>query len=271
MFAVLTQIKNPGDYDLTSLRFCVAGGAPISPQVLNQFEKIYSSKIYEGDGPTECSPVTSVNPIGGKRKIGSIGLPLPDVEMKIIDENGNELPPGEVGEIMVRGPNVMKGYLNQPKATKESITNGWFHTGDIGKVDELSYQKVFNYTDMGRLIGHITIGVEMIEEKIRTIPGFPSDLRMILKHMILSHHGVYEYGSPKRPKTIEALVLYYLDDLDAKINGFQQVLSQEDGDRPNWSKYHKLFDRYLFKHTYGQKERAARGDSESEIQEAEEE
>jgi len=142
---------------------------------------------------------------------------------------------------------------------------------DIGKVDELSYQKVFNYTDMGRLIGHITIGAEMIEEKIRTIPGFPSDLRMILKHMILSHHGVYEYGSPKRPKTIEALVLYYLDDLDAKINGFQQVLSQEDGDRPNWSKYHKLFDRYLFKHTYGQKERAERGDSESEIPEAEEE
>jgi len=135
---------------------------------------------------------------------------------------------------------------------------------DIGKVDELSYQKAFDYTDMGRLLGHITIGVEMIEEKIKKISEFPPDLRMVLKHMILSHHGVYEYGSPKRPKTIEALLLYYLDDLDAKMNGFQQAFSEEDVDRPNWSRYHKLFDRYLFKHTYRSKNASESDNSEME-------
>jgi len=121
---------------------------------------------------------------------------------------------------------------------------------DLGKVYELSFQRTFNYTDEGRLLGHITIGVEMIEKKINTIPGFPSELRMLLKHMILSHHGDYIYGSPKRPKTIEALMLYYLDDLDAKVNGFQQVMGKRGEDQSNWSEFHKLFERFLFKKTY---------------------
>ncbi|MBN2467426.1 MAG: HD domain-containing protein [Deltaproteobacteria bacterium] len=121
---------------------------------------------------------------------------------------------------------------------------------DIGKVYELSYGKVFDYTDRGRLIGHITIGADMVDEKIAMIPGFPAELQLLLKHMILSHHGAYEYGSPKRPKTIEALVLYYMDDLDAKINGFQQALFQENEEMSQWTKYHKLFDRYLYKQTY---------------------
>ena len=121
---------------------------------------------------------------------------------------------------------------------------------DLGKVYELSFQKTFSYTDEGRLLGHITIGVEMIEKKITAIPGFPSELRMLLKHMILSHHGEYLYGSPKRPKTIEALMLYYLDDLDAKVNGFQQVMSKNNDDQSNWSEFHKLFERFLFKKPY---------------------
>jgi len=121
---------------------------------------------------------------------------------------------------------------------------------DIGKVHEFSYRKVFDYTDIGRLIGHIIIGVEMIEEKIKKIEGFPSDLKLLLKHMILSHHGEYAYGSPKRPKTLEAFILYYLDDLDAKVNGFQQFIAKDSDRQSSWSGYHKLFDRYLFKQTY---------------------
>lgn len=128
------------------------------------------------------------------------------------------------------------------------VTGAILH--DIGKVHELCYRKVFDYTDEGRLLGHITIGVEMLEEKINKIDGFPEDLRMVLKHMILSHHGEYEYGSPKRPKTLEAVVLYYLDDLDAKVNGFQQFIARENGDESNWSKFHKLFERYLYKKPY---------------------
>jgi len=131
------------------------------------------------------------------------------------------------------------------------ITGAILH--DIGKVHELSYLKVFDYTDVGRLLGHITIGVGMVEEKMSAIPGFPSDLKILLKHMILSHHGEYEYGSPRRPKTLEALILYYLDDLDAKVNGFQQFIAKENENHSNWSKYHKLFDRYLFKQSYTSK------------------
>ena len=175
IYAALSRIKNPGKFDLNSLRFCVSGGAPLSPEIVTQFEKMYPAKIYEGDGPTECSPVTSVNPISGKRKLGSIGLPIPDVEMKIVDENDNELPPGEVGEIVVRGPNVMKGYLNQPEATKESLRNGWFHTGDIGKMDEEGYFYILDLILTVLVVSMIYIcgrcKKEISYEDLKVLPG----------------------------------------------------------------------------------------------------
>ena len=124
------------------------------------------------------------------------------------------------------------------------LTGGILH--DIGKIHELSYDRSFDYTDEGRLLGHITIGVRMIEEKIADINDFPPELAMLLKHMILSHHGHYEFGSPKRPKTIEATILYYLDDMDAKIRGFQQFIEKERPKRSKWTGYHKLFERYLY-------------------------
>lgn len=128
------------------------------------------------------------------------------------------------------------------------VTGALLH--DIGKVYELSSRRVFDYTDKGRLIGHITMGAEMVEEKVRNIEDFPPDLNLLLKHMLLSHHGEYAYGSPRRPKTLEALILFYVDDLDAKVNGFQQFIQKDDDTESRWSPYHKLFDRYLFKQTY---------------------
>jgi 3'-5' exoribonuclease len=117
---------------------------------------------------------------------------------------------------------------------------------DVGKVREMSYSRSFDYTDEGKLIGHITIGVEMIHERIGALPGFPVELAMLLKHMILSHHGQYEYGSPKRPKTVEATVLSYLDDLDSKINGIRTHM-QRDGELAGpWTSYHRLYDRYYY-------------------------
>jgi 3'-5' exoribonuclease len=118
---------------------------------------------------------------------------------------------------------------------------------DIGKVREMVYLRSFDYTDEGKLIGHITIGVEMIQEKIIAIPGFPPETAILLKHMMLSHHGQYEYGSPKRPKTIEATILNYLDDLDAKINGIRTHIGKEPESQSRWSSYHKLYDRYFYK------------------------
>lgn len=117
---------------------------------------------------------------------------------------------------------------------------------DIGKIYELSYQRSFEYTDEGRLIGHITMGVELIDRKLPEVKDFPRELSILLKHLILSHHGTLEFGSPKRPKTIEAIILSYLDDMDAKVNTVHALIQQE-GDGSNWTAYQRLFERYIYK------------------------
>ncbi len=124
------------------------------------------------------------------------------------------------------------------------VTGALLH--DLGKVAELSYNRAFEYTDEGRLIGHISIGMEMLQERIGQVPGFPRDLAMLLKHMLLSHHGQYEYGSPKRPKTLEATILHYLDDMDSKINGIRSHISKETAQGSRWTGHHRLYNLYFF-------------------------
>ena len=124
------------------------------------------------------------------------------------------------------------------------LAGGILH--DIGKVHELSYAIAFDYTDEGRLVGHIVMGTQMVEERITQIEDFPKELAMLLKHLLLSHHGQYEYGSPKRPKTLEANILYYLDDLDAKVSGIQEFINKgEEGER--CTTFHRMFDRFFYK------------------------
>ncbi len=118
---------------------------------------------------------------------------------------------------------------------------------DIGKVRELGVRKSIEYTTEGRLIGHISLGYEMLVDKLNTIPGFPAELAMLLKHIMLSHHGEYEFGSPKRPKIQEAIIINYLDDLSAKINNFQATLKKENVGAGEWSAYSKMHDRYLYR------------------------
>ena len=118
---------------------------------------------------------------------------------------------------------------------------------DIGKIGELSYVRSFDYTDEGKLIGHIVLGVEMIAERVRGLPNFPKETAMLVKHLILSHHGQYDYGSPKRPKTMEAIVLNFLDDLDSKINGVAAHIDREAENPSSWTSHHRLYDRYFYK------------------------
>jgi len=125
------------------------------------------------------------------------------------------------------------------------VTGALLH--DVGKISELRFERSFEYSDAGKLLGHIVIGVEMVEEKIRLIPGFPRELAILLKHLLLSHHGQYEYGSPKRPKTLEAVVLNFIDDLDSKINGVRTHLEKDISGDTGWTQYHRLYDRYFFK------------------------
>jgi len=117
---------------------------------------------------------------------------------------------------------------------------------DLGKVDELSYHRSFDYSDEGRLLGHIILGLERVEDKIRQLPDFPKDLSTLLKHLLLSHHGQYIWGSPKRPMTLEAVMLHYLDDMDAKMNGIQQFIKKQVLDGSRWSPYHRIFEQYFY-------------------------
>jgi len=113
---------------------------------------------------------------------------------------------------------------------------------DIGKIYEYEYSHAFDYTDRGRLIGHIVIGTQMVKSKIAEIPQFPAELEMLLEHMLLSHHGQYEWGSPKKPKVLEAVVLHYLDDMDAKISGFQDMVEKSQEPDKKWTSRSFMFD-----------------------------
>jgi len=118
---------------------------------------------------------------------------------------------------------------------------------DLGKVRELEVTNRIDYSDQGRLLGHIMLGVELIEDRMRSIEGFPAELSLRLKHMILSHHGSLEHGSPIVPMTIEAILLHYIDNLDAQARGTLQVLEKETPRFGKWTEYVKLLDRFIYR------------------------
>ena len=127
--------------DMKSIQGCFSGSAPLPVEVIHEFEKVTGSVIVEGFGMTETTPVTHTNPFGGVRKIGSIGLPISDTECRIVDLDTGEknMPVGEPGELIIRGPQVTKGYLDKPEETTNLLRNGWCYTGDIATMDEDGY------------------------------------------------------------------------------------------------------------------------------------
>ena len=140
MYNAMLHADGADSVDASSLRMCMSGGAAIPVELIRGFEDKFDCAILEGYGLSETSPVASFNHPDKERKSGSIGTPIEGVEMQVWDDDGNELPQGEVGEIVIRGHNVMKGYWDRPEATEEAITDdGWFRTGDMAKVDEDGY------------------------------------------------------------------------------------------------------------------------------------
>jgi len=140
IYVAINQYAAEHGVDLSSVEVCISGGASLPVEVAQEFERITKGKVVEGYGLSEASPVTHVNPIWGERKFGSIGIPVPDTEAKVVDsETGEELPQGEVGELAVRGPQVMKGYWNRPQETAQALKKGWLHTGDMARMDEEGY------------------------------------------------------------------------------------------------------------------------------------
>jgi long-chain acyl-CoA synthetase len=136
MYVALLHQPNRADYDTSTLRMCISGGAALPVEVLRGFEEAYGVSVLEGYGLSETSPVASFNHPNREHKPGSIGTPIRDVEIRLVDGEDHDVPQGEVGEIIIRGPNVMKGYWQRPEATAEAVRDGWFYTGDLARVDE---------------------------------------------------------------------------------------------------------------------------------------
>lgn len=139
MFVALLYTPDADKYDTSSLSYCVSGSAPLPLAVLEGFEQKFGCQILEGYGLSEATTVLTAHGQNMVRKPGSVGKPIPGVELLIVDENEKPVPAGEVGEIIAQGPNVMKGYYNMPQETQAALRNGWLHTGDMGRFDEDGY------------------------------------------------------------------------------------------------------------------------------------
>lgn len=136
MYIAVIHHPEVGNFDLSSIQICISGAAPLPLEVQERFEKITGGKLIEGYGLTEASPVTHANNIWEKRKTGSIGIPFPDTIARVVHpETGEEMPLGEIGELVVKGPQVMKGYWNRPEDTERTLRDGWLYTGDLARMD----------------------------------------------------------------------------------------------------------------------------------------
>ncbi len=139
MYNAMLSCKSAGSADTSTLRLCMSGGSAMPEEVMRKFEDKFGCKVLEGYGLSETSPVASFNHPDKDNKAGSIGTPIRGVEMKLVDDDGNEVDQGEVGEILIKGHNIMKGYWNRDDATEEAIKDGWFASGDMAKADEDGY------------------------------------------------------------------------------------------------------------------------------------
>ena len=155
----------------SSLRFIISGGASLPVEVLRKFEEIYGATIYESYGLTECSPTCVENPYGRDPVPGSIGLPVPGFQAKLVDDNDQEVEPGQVGELLIKGPAVMKGYLGKPEATAETLRGGWLHTGDLARMDQRGYIFIVDRKKEMIIRGGYNVYPREIEEVLYTHPS----------------------------------------------------------------------------------------------------
>jgi long-chain acyl-CoA synthetase len=185
MYTAFVHYPNVEKYGLHCFKTCTSGSAPLPIEIIKRFEKITGVTIGEGFGLSEASPTTHRNPPLGKSKVGSIGIPLPGTDSKIVDESGNELPPHTVGELLVKGPQVMKGYWNREEETRQSLQNGWLHTGDLATMDEEGYFYIVGRKKEMILVGGFNIYPQEVEGVLYEYPdvreaavvGIPDEIK----------------------------------------------------------------------------------------------
>jgi long-chain acyl-CoA synthetase len=136
MFVYLLHYPEAERFDTSSMRLWGSGASALPVEIVEPFERKFGGRILEGYGLTEASPVVSAHRLSGVRKLGSVGQPIPGVEVAILDDDDRPLPTGTVGEVCVRGPNVMQGYYRRPEDTARTLRHGWLHTGDVGRLDD---------------------------------------------------------------------------------------------------------------------------------------
>lgn len=167
LYVAVARAAERSKLDISSLKVCISGGAPLPKEVHDRFVKATGAKLVEGYGLSEASPVTHCNPIwGGENRIGTIGLPLPDTDCKIVDlEIGEkEVPIGEAGELIIKGPQVMKGYWDRPDETVQTLRNGWLYTGDIATMDEDGYFRIVDRKKDMMIVGGFNVYPREVEE-----------------------------------------------------------------------------------------------------------
>ncbi len=202
MYNFMLQFPEATEEDFSSIRLCVSGGAPIPVELLYKFEERYRVTILEGYGLSESSPVTAFNPLRGIRKPGSIGIDIPGVKNIVVDPEGREVPRGEVGELIVRGPNVMKGYLGMPEATAATLKNGWLYTGDMAKMDEDGYIFIVDRKKDMILVGGYNVYPREVEE-------------VLYQHPNVIEAAVIGAPDPEYGEIVKAFVVKKQDDLSS--------------------------------------------------------
>ena len=196
MYVAFNNAPNVERYGFKSLRVCMSGGAALPVEVMKKFEALTGGRLVEGYGLTEASPVTHVNPPDGRAKPGSIGLPIPETDVRIMDlQTGTrELPIGEAGEIIIRGPQVMKGYWNKPEETALVLRNGWLHTGDIARRDKEGYYYIVDRKKDMIIAGGFNIYPREVEE-------------VLFEHPQIQEAAVVGVPDEYRGETVKAFIV----------------------------------------------------------------
>lgn len=171
MFVALLYSPDADQYDTSSLQYCVSGSAPLPLNILQGFEEKFHCKIREGYGLSEASAALTAHGLNMQQKPGSVGVPIPGVEVRIVDENDQPVPTGEVGEVIARGPNIMQSYYNMPEETAAALRNGWLHTGDMGRFDEDGYLYIVERKKDLIIRGGFNIYPRDVEEVLATHPA----------------------------------------------------------------------------------------------------